>query len=112
MFDDGDRIAHPPCDVAAIVLDTTPNNPAAIMRGSRVIAEWPKSCKLYPGTVFDVDKNNPCRMRYYIHYDDGDKGWVYLNQLKSIPVPGPSAEGMYILENNKQKWLANNADIS
>ncbi|KAK3747925.1 hypothetical protein QZH41_000563 [Actinostola sp. cb2023] len=94
VCDDGDRIEHSPSDVTAIILDTTPN-PESVTKGSRVIAEWPRRSTLYPGTVVKVDRNNPYKVRYYVHYDDGDKGWVVMNQLRLIPAPGPSAEAQF-----------------
>jgi hypothetical protein len=92
LFDDGDRISHSPSDLTAIILDTTPN-PGVVARGSRVIAAWPGRPKLYLGTVMTVDNKNPYEVRYHIHYDDGDKGWVNVNQLRLLPAPGPAREG-------------------
>lgn len=92
LFNDGDRISHSPSDVTAIVLDTTPN-PGLVARGSRVIADWQGKPKWYLGTVMSVDKNNPYEVRYHIFYDDGDKGWVNVNQLRLLPSPGPATKG-------------------
>jgi hypothetical protein len=91
-FDDGDKISHDPSDVTAIILDTSPN-PGAVFKGSRVVGFWPNRNMYYPGYVATVDKQKPHEVRYFVQYDDGDKGWVNVDQLRLIPAPGPATEG-------------------
>ena len=83
---------YSPGDVTAVILDVTPNA-RIVSKGSRILADLLGSSMLYPATVQKVDKHNPCQLRYYVHYDGGDKGWVYHKQIKLIPVPGPCTEG-------------------
>ncbi|EDO30387.1 predicted protein [Nematostella vectensis] len=95
-FDDGDRIAHDPSDVTAIILDTSPN-PGSVDRGSRVIAAWPGKSMFYLGTVDAVNREHVYEPQYHVIYDDGDKGWVTVNQLRIVPAPGPAPEAQFMV---------------
>ena len=91
-FDDGDTIAHDPSDIKAVILDVSPD-PGAVLKGSRVIGFWTKNNKFYSGYVEQIDRKYPQKVRYFLHYDDGDKVWATVDQLRLMPAPGPATSG-------------------
>lgn len=76
LYDDSDTINHTKTDSKAIVMDVAPPK-WAVSVGTEVIAWWPNRVIYYPGRVGIIEPD-----RYYIEYDDGDKGWARLDQIR------------------------------
>ncbi|KAK3747930.1 hypothetical protein QZH41_008849, partial [Actinostola sp. cb2023] len=84
-FDDGDKVQHDPSDIGAVFYDVNPK-PGTIQVGTRVIGFWPSSNNFYLGKVTQVDYMNPHSPRYFVHFDDGDKVWCNLNEIRPVPL--------------------------
>jgi len=84
-FDDGDKVQHDPSDIGAVFYDVNPK-PGTIQVGTRVIGFWPSSNNFYLGKVTQVDYMNPHSPRYFVHFDDGDKVWCSLNEIRPVPL--------------------------
>ena len=76
LYDDGDEINLEKSDPKAIVLNKVAK-PSCLAVGTEVIAFWPDQVRYYPGYVEEIKDG-----KYFILYDDGDKGWARPDQLR------------------------------
>ena len=79
LYDDGDEINLEKSDPKAIVLNKVAK-PSCLAVGTEVIAFWPDQVRYYPGYVEEIKDG-----KYFILYDDGDKGWARPDQLRVYP---------------------------
>ena len=80
-FDNGDTIAHERSAEDCVVYDKDPATEDIVIN-MRVIGHWPGIPAKLSGTVIKIENN-----RYYVHYDDGDKGWNSLAQIRILKPP-------------------------
>ncbi|CAB3983607.1 Band 5 [Paramuricea clavata] len=88
-FNNEDTIAHERDADDCVVFDMDPN-PEDIQINTRVIAHWSSISAYLSGTVIKIEGQ-----KYYVHYDDGDKGWNSIRQLRILKPPtyfGPGAK--------------------
>ena len=81
-------------DKNAVVFDMDPD-PTEITVGTKVIAHWSGLSAYLPGIVARIEGN-----KYYVHYDDGDKGNNSLQQMRILKPPlffGKSPYFLFIL---------------
>ena len=60
-----------------------------------MVALWPKNKNYFPGHVVQIDHMNPQQPRYFVHFDDGDKIWSTINEIRRIP--SSRIQGMYYI---------------
>ena len=81
-FNNDDTIAHErDGDDTCVIFDMDPN-PEDIQINTRVIAHWSSISAYISGTVIKIEGQ-----KYYVHYDDGDKGWNSIRQLRILKPP-------------------------
>jgi len=80
-FEDGDTIAHDRSDNDCVVFDMDPN-PSEIEIGSKVIAHWSGLSAMLPGKVEKKEGD-----KYFVLYDDGDKAYNRIQQLRILKPP-------------------------
>jgi hypothetical protein len=80
-FNNEDTIAHERDADDCVVFDMDPN-PEDIQINTRVIAHWSSIAAYLSGTVIKIEGQ-----KYYVHYDDGDKGWNSIRQLRILKPP-------------------------
>lgn len=80
-FNNEDTIAHERDASDCVVYDMDPN-PEDIEINMRVIAHWSSISAYLSGNVIKIEGQ-----KYYVHYDDGDKGWNTIRQLRILKPP-------------------------
>lgn len=80
-FDNEETVAHERDAKDCVVFDMNPN-PEDIEINMRVIAHWSSIVAYLSGTVIKIEGQ-----KYYVHYDDGDKGWNNIRQIRILKPP-------------------------
>lgn len=51
-----------------------------------MIGYWPSSRHFYLGKVAQMDYMDPHSPRYFVNFDDGDKGWCKIDEIRPLPI--------------------------